>query len=66
MKRLLWLLLSVLLLAGCSTLQVDGVKYDSFMATTDTLTITKPDGTKINLKGKTTFDPSVLTGLLTK
>ena len=64
MKRLL--IVIALLLSGCSTLSVGDVKYNSFMATTDTLTITRPDGSKINMKGKTTIDPAMLGGLLTK
>ena len=62
MKKLLVLI--VLILTGCSTLAVGDVKYNSFMATTDTLTITRPDGSKINMKGKTTIDPAILQGLM--
>jgi hypothetical protein len=62
MKKLLCII--VILLTGCSTLQVGDVKYDTTMATTDTLTITKPDGTKITLKGKTTVDPAMLGQIL--
>jgi hypothetical protein len=59
-------LVAILFLTGCSTLQVDGVSYNAFMASTDTLIITRPDGSKITMKGKATIDPAVLSGLLTK
>lgn len=63
MKRL-FALMFVLLLVGCSTLTVDGVSYNSLLSTTDTLSITRPDGTKITLKGKTTLDPGTLNAIL--
>lgn len=64
MKKLL--ILIILILAGCSTLQVGDVKYNAFMASTDSLIITRPDGSKISMKGKTTIDPAMLSGLLMK
>lgn len=66
MKKLFVISLVVALLAGCSTLRVGDVQYNSVMSTTDTLTITRPDGSKIDLKGKTTIDPSFLSGLLVR
>lgn len=63
MKKLL-VVLAALVMAGCSTLRVGDVSYNSVMSTTDTLTITRPDGSKIDLKGKATLDPSILNHLI--
>jgi|GEM_PF-4201016 len=66
MRKLFLIAIIILMVVGCSTLKVGDVSYNSFMSTTDTLIITRPDGSKINLKGKTTLDPAMLSGLLTK
>lgn len=66
MLRRVMLIAAVLLFAGCSTLKVGDISYNSIMSTTDTLSVSRPDGSKVELKGKVTIDPRILNSLLVR